>query len=67
MKARKGTGWLSVIQSTLSAAFGVQKRSKLERDFEEGKPADFIIAGVIGTALFVLVLIVIVNLILNLS
>ena len=67
MKARKGTGWLSVVQSALSAAFGVQKRSKLEKDFKEGKPADFIIAGIAGTIIFVLVLVVLVNVVLSVA
>ena len=63
MKTRKGTGFVSVVQSALSAAFGVQKKENLEKDFREGKPVDFIIAGITGTALFVIILIFIVNLI----
>ena len=65
MPPKKGTGIKSVILSALSAAFGVQKSSNRERDFTEGKPAHFIIAGIIGTLLFVLSLILIVQLVLN--
>ena len=65
MKPRKGTGVLSVIQSALSAAFGVQNKARQERDFKDGRPADFIIAGIIGTICFVLILVVVVKLVLS--
>ena len=67
MPERKGTGLKSVLLSALSAAFGVQKKSNQERDFQQGKPAHFIIAGIIGTFLFVTFLIFIVNLVLKTS
>ena len=63
MSDKKGTGFKSVVLSALSAAFGVQKRSNLERDFQEGKPAHYIIAGIVGTLLFVLILISVVYLV----
>lgn len=63
MSDKKGTGVKSVILSALSAAFGVQKRANLERDFQHGKPAHYIIAGIAGTVLFVLILISVVHLI----
>ncbi|KEI71782.1 DUF2970 domain-containing protein [Endozoicomonas elysicola] len=65
MSDRKGTGIKSVVFSALSAAFGVQKKSNLERDFQQGKPAHYIIAGIIGTALFVVVLMLIVHVVLQ--
>lgn len=65
MPDRKGTGVKSVILSALSAAFGVQNKSNLERDFQQGKPAHYIIAGIVGTILFVALLILIVNLVLK--
>lgn len=65
MSERKGTGIKSVVFSALSAAFGVQKKSNLERDFQQGKPAHYIIAGIIGTALFVVVLMLIVHVVLQ--
>ncbi|USE39474.1 DUF2970 domain-containing protein [Endozoicomonas sp. SCSIO W0465] len=61
MSDKKGTGIKSVILSTLSAAFGVQKRANLERDFQKGNPAHFIIAGIAGTVLLVLILIAVVH------
>jgi hypothetical protein len=51
--------------STVAAAFGVQKRANKERDFAQGKPLHFVIAGIIFTALFVVTIIVIVNVVLS--
>ena len=65
MTSKKKTGVINVIQSVLSAAFGVQKRKNLERDFTEGKPAHFIIAGLIATILFIFLLFGLVILITN--
>lgn len=44
---------LQVIASVLAAAFGVQSRKNRERDFQEGSFIYFLIAGLIGTVLFV--------------
>ena len=57
----KKTSLMSAFMSVLFAAFGVQTRKNHEDDFEQGSPAMFIIAGVIFTVLFVLVLFVIVK------
>lgn len=35
-----------VIKSVLAAFFGVQKEQQRRHDFEQGKPAAFIIAGI---------------------
>jgi len=35
---------------------GVQSRKNRERDFTQGKPIHFIIGGLVGTALFLLVI-----------
>ncbi len=43
----------SIIGSVFLAAFGVQTRANQERDFAQGNPVVFIIAGVLFTALFV--------------
>ncbi|WP_281647210.1 DUF2970 domain-containing protein [Parendozoicomonas sp. Alg238-R29] len=59
----KRPGLLSVVQSTLAAAFGVQSNEKQKKDFTEGRPEQFIIAGIIFTVLFVVALLVIVNLV----
>ena len=54
-----------VIKSTLAAAFGVQTEAARQRDFTRGSPAVFIIAGLVFTAVFVVLLLVIVNVVLS--
>lgn len=53
-KENKGTGWFSTGLSVLAAAFGVQSQAALERDFKKGSLFQFVVAGLVGTALFVL-------------
>ena len=50
-------GWLSVIASVGAGLFGVQSSKNRERDFQAGKPADYILIGIIALVLFVLGLI----------
>lgn len=45
-----------VVKSTLMSFFGVQKESVRKRDFEKGKPVQFIVTGIVLTVCFVLVL-----------
>ncbi|MGI9275370.1 MAG: DUF2970 domain-containing protein [Endozoicomonas sp.] len=61
----KGTSPIEVIQSVLASAFGVQSSKNKERDFSQGRPAHFLIAGIIGTISFILVLLVIVKVVLK--
>ncbi|MEP5763122.1 MAG: DUF2970 domain-containing protein [Halieaceae bacterium] len=44
---------VQIVGSVLAAAFGVQSSKNRERDFKEGKFINFIVAGVVFTALFV--------------
>ena len=44
---------LKVAQSVLAAAFGVQSSRNRERDFKRGSARTFILAGLVGTVLFV--------------
>jgi len=55
-----------MLQSVLSAALGVQSSKNRARDFSRGKPSHFIILGVLFTALFVLVIFAVVQLVLHL-
>ena len=55
-KNNQGTGFLNVIKSALAAAFGVQSSANRERDFSDGKPIHFIIAGVVLLLLFLLLI-----------
>ena len=54
-----------VTQSVLAAFFGVQSEANRQRDFTRGKPGQFVIIGLIATALFVLAMVVIVKLVLR--
>ena len=57
--------WWQVIGSTLAAAIGVQKRANRERDFSRGRPMQFIVAGIVFTAMFVLIVVLVVRLVLS--
>ncbi|WP_440997436.1 DUF2970 domain-containing protein [Arhodomonas sp. SL1] len=57
--------FLQVMKSVAAAAFGVQSEEARQRDFSHGRAGPFIIAGIIFTAAFVIVLVVIVNLVLS--
>lgn len=58
---------LQVIGSVLAAGFGVQSSKNRKRDFQHGKPAVFIIAGIVFTVLFILSLYLIVSTIIERS
>jgi len=63
-KPQKLTLW-QIICSVFAAAFGVQSDKNRERDFKQAKPSTYIIAGVIFTIVFVLVVIAVVKLVLS--
>ena len=54
--------FLSTLKSVAAAFLGVQSDKNRNRDFSEGKPSHFIIAGLIGVIIFISVLIIAVNL-----
>lgn len=56
---------LQVIQSVLAASIGVQSDKNRERDFTQGSAKAFIIAGLIGTLLFILTIVTLVKLVLT--
>jgi len=53
-KQNHSISFLSVIQSSFAAAFGVQSKKNRERDFSEGKPIVFITAGIVFALVFIL-------------
>ncbi|MFO1428563.1 MAG: DUF2970 domain-containing protein [Candidatus Competibacteraceae bacterium] len=53
------------IRSVLSAFLGVQSDKNREQDFKHGKPAYFILAGLLLTLLFILVVWGVVKLVLS--
>lgn len=56
-------GFFAVMLSVIAAAFGVQSEDNRERDFSQGNPVVYIVAGLVFTAVFVLTLIGIVALV----
>jgi hypothetical protein len=60
---RRSAGPLQIASAVFWGFFGVRKQRKLEQDVTTIKPQHIVIAGIIGAACFVLLLIVIVRLI----
>ncbi|MGY0219268.1 DUF2970 domain-containing protein [Endozoicomonadaceae bacterium StTr2] len=60
---QKPLGLFNIIQSVFAAAFGVQSNRRREEDFARGKPGHFIVAGLIFTVGFILILAAIVSLV----
>lgn len=58
-------GLWQIISSVFAAAFGVQSKKNRERDFQHGKPVVFIIAGIIGTIVFIATVYAIVSTVLS--
>ena len=58
------TFW-QVLGSVLSAAFGVQSSKNRERDFTQGKASHFILMGVGFTAVFVILMVLLVQFVLS--
>ena len=58
---------IGVFGSVLASMFGVQSSRKHEADFAHGKPWQFIIVGLVMTAVFVLLVWGVVSLVMHLS
>lgn len=56
---------VSLFGSIAAAAMGVQSTKNRERDFTSGSPMRFVVAGLIGTVLFVLTMFLVVKLVLR--
>jgi len=54
-QSRPGTGFWGVAKSVLWAGLGVQSEANRQRDFKQGRMVHFIIGGLVGTLLFMLV------------
>lgn len=61
---RTGTSKRQIAQSVGAALLGVQSSKNRKRDFQTGKPMHFIIGGVIGTLVFIGVILLIVQVLL---
>ena len=53
------------MKSAIAAAFGIQSQANRERDFKNGKPIHFIIAGVLTTLVFLLGVALFVNIMIS--
>lgn len=54
-----------VVLSVMSAMVGIQSNKNRERDFVKGRPAAYIIVGIIMTLLFILTLWTVVSIVLS--
>lgn len=61
---RPPTFW-EVLGSTLAAAIGVQSRANKVRDFSRGNAVHFIVAGVLFTVVFVVIVMLVVKAVLT--
>jgi hypothetical protein len=59
--AARPSSFLQTVKAIAWAFFGVRKRADYDRDVAQLNPVHVIITGVIGAALFVLVLVLLVN------
>lgn len=64
-RSRKNPGIFKIMQSVLAGAFGVQSGRRHQEDFSSQSPWPYIIAGVIFTVGFVVVLALIVSWVLS--
>lgn len=64
---QKRMSLLQVAQSVLAAFFGVQSNRNRERDFKQGSAKTFIIAGLVGTVVFIAVVAMVVKLVLGMA
>ncbi|MDR5853467.1 DUF2970 domain-containing protein [Caballeronia sp. LZ062] len=60
-QAQKSGGFLRLVKAVFWSFFGVRRRADLENDAAQLNPLHLIAAGVIGAALFIVVLLVIVR------
>lgn len=56
-----------VAQSVLSALIGVQSSKNYQRDFQHGKPSQYIILGLVAVAIFIGTLLGVVKLVMSLA
>ena len=64
-KKRPNISFLQVMLSAISAAFGIQSSKNQRRDFERGKIGHYIAAGIFVTLIFITLVVIIVEIVLN--
>jgi hypothetical protein len=60
-------GFFDSLKSVFMAFLGVQSSEKHERDFNKGSAKKFIVAGLVGTVAFVLIMWLVVSLIMEMA
>ncbi len=65
MTSNDNKGFLKMLQSMLAALFGIQSERKRQEDFQAKSPFDYILFGIIGVILLLVVMAIIVNKVLN--
>ncbi len=64
MTEPKQPTWLQALQSVLAAMFGVQTAKNRQRDFSSVSPWKFVVMGLVMTAVFILSIVLIVQMVL---
>lgn len=67
MNDKKPLGFWQILGSVFASFFGVQSNAKRERDFSQGRARDFVMVGVILTALFILIVYGVVKLVTSIA
>ena len=66
-RQRRAPSWLKVTGSVLASFFGVQSSRQHQEDFTQGRPAAYILIGLLATLLFILALWGLVQLVVGLA
>jgi hypothetical protein len=65
--AARAPSFLDVLGSVLASMFGVQSNRKREEDFAHGRPSQYVVIGLIMTAVFILTIWGVVSLVMKLA
>jgi len=61
---KEPTLW-DVVKSVMAAMLGVQKSKNHQRDFQYGKPSQYIIVGLIAVAIFIGIIVTVVKIVMS--
>jgi len=67
MNKSKDVSLFKVVLSVMAAMFGVQSSKNHERDFNQGRPAAYIIVGIVMTILFILTIWTVVSIVMSVN
>lgn len=67
MRDKRQPTFLQVLKSVFAGFFGVQSSRNQERDFTHGRPAHYIVIGLLFTLVFILTVWTVVRLVLHLA